>query len=71
MFSFIILQPEKIAFYAPVFGGIKNIYGGLLYIIMMIVYQRRHPDSLANHELHFYGALGGIVATLILFPGLL
>lgn len=71
MFGFIILQPEKIAFYLPGLGGIRNIFGGLLYILMMIVYQRKNPDSLSNHELHFYGALGGIAATLILFPALL
>jgi membrane associated rhomboid family serine protease len=71
MFSFIILQPDKIAFYIPGLGGIKNLYGGLLYIVMMIINQKRNPDSTTNLELHFYGTLGGVMATLMLFPAIL
>ena len=67
MFSFIILQPDKIAFYIPGLGGIKNLYGGLLYIGMMVINQKRNPDSPANLELHFFGALGGVMATFMLF----
>ena len=71
MFSYIILQPNIIAYFVPGIGAVKNIYGGLLFIIALIIYQRRSKNTFASHEVHFFGALGGIVTTIILFPGLL
>jgi len=71
MFSYIILQPNIIAYYVPGIGAVKNIHGGLLFIIALIIYQRRSKNTFASHEVHFFGALGGIVTTIILFRGLL
>jgi len=68
MFGFILLKPNYIAFYVPVFGGIKNIYGGLVYILVLIVYQRRSKNGMIDHELHFFGAAGGLAAAFALFP---
>ena len=68
MFGFMLLKPNYIAFYAPVVGGIKNSYAGLLYILALIVYQRRSKNEMINHEMHFFGALGGLTATFILYP---
>ena len=68
MFCYIILQPDVIAFYAPVLGEVKNIYGGLIYIVVMIIYQRRRRDERINSELHFFGALaGGCCAMALMF----
>ncbi|WP_345947696.1 rhomboid family intramembrane serine protease [Mucilaginibacter sp. PAMB04274] len=68
MFCYIILQPEVIAFYAPVLGAVKNIYGGLIYVVIMIIYQRRRRDERINIELHFFGALaGGCCAIALMF----
>lgn len=64
--SFMILVPNKIAFYLPFFGGVKNQYDALILILVLIVYQKRTNNPMINHELHFFGALGGIAATILL-----
>jgi membrane associated rhomboid family serine protease len=66
MMSYVLLQPDIIAFYLPVLGGVKNIFGGLICIVAFMVYQFRLSKENINHEVHFFGALGGIVATLLL-----
>jgi len=68
MMSYMILDPDYIAFYLPVFGGIRNIFAGLIVIAGLIVYQWRTKNEMMDHELHFYSAIGGIAGTLILFP---
>jgi len=71
MMSFMILEPDKIALYLPVYGGVKNSFMALLFIIGLIVYQYRSRNQLMNNELHFFCALGGIVVTIVLFPELI
>ncbi|MBD1385881.1 rhomboid family intramembrane serine protease [Mucilaginibacter rigui] len=66
MMSFMILQPYHIAFYIPVVGGVINMYTALIYIVFLIVYQLRTANPLVNNEVHFYGALGGIISALII-----
>lgn len=71
MFSFILLDPNYVALNIPGIGEIKNLYSGLLYILFLIGYSNRKDNQMINHELHFFGALGGIAATIILFPSVL
>ena len=71
MFAFMLIDPGHIVYYLPGYGGVKAIYVGLLYILMLIVYQRRSQNDLINHEYHFYGGLGGIITTLVLHPEIL
>src|SRR5579872_4919180 len=71
MFGYMILDPNHIVYHLPVLGGIKAIYGGLIYILMLIIYQKRKQNQMINHEYHFYGAIGGILATLALHPEIL
>ena len=71
MFGFMILDPNYIVYKISSGGGIKNIYGGLMYIVMLIIYQKRKGNEYINHEYHFYGALGGLAVTLILHPEIL
>ncbi|WP_345952977.1 rhomboid family intramembrane serine protease [Mucilaginibacter sp. PAMB04168] len=66
MLGYVMVQPDIIAFYLPVVGGIKNIYGGLICIIAYMIYQFRSDRANINHEVHFFGGLGGILATWIL-----
>lgn len=66
MMSFMILQPYHIAFYVPVLGGIINLYAVLIYILFLIGYQLRSQNPLVNNEVHFYGAIGGIISGLVL-----
>jgi len=69
IFSYIILRPNVIAYYLPVIGPVKNIYGGFYVLTGLIIYKWKSKNEMVNHEVHFYGALGGTVITLILFPG--
>lgn len=69
MFSYLLLKPGRIAFYAPVLGAINNLYFGLICIILLSAYQFRSKNELMNVEQHFFGAVGGLIMTLILFPG--
>ncbi|WP_429380305.1 rhomboid family intramembrane serine protease [Mucilaginibacter sp. UYCu711] len=69
MMSFMILAPSYIALYLPLIGGIKNIYASLIVLIGLIIYKVRSGNELMDHERHFFSALGGILITLVLFPG--
>jgi len=71
LMSYILLDPNYVAFYLPVVGGVKNIFAGLFVIVGLIVYQWKTGNEMMDHELHFYSAVGGILATLLLFPHLL
>lgn len=71
MFSYTILQPQVIAFYLPVIGGVRNEFDALIFIGGLIYYKIRSKNTMINHELHFFGALGGIVTTLIMFSRLI
>ncbi|MGZ3835599.1 MAG: rhomboid family intramembrane serine protease [Mucilaginibacter sp.] len=71
MFSFMLLAPAYPVYQLPIIGEVKNIYGGLIYILMLVIYQWRKKEDMINHEFHFYGAIGGILATLMLYPQIL
>jgi membrane associated rhomboid family serine protease len=64
--SFMILQPDMIAFYLPVIGGLKNKYDALILILVLIVYKMKTNNPMINHELHLFGAIGGIIGTVLL-----
>jgi membrane associated rhomboid family serine protease len=68
MMSYMILDPNQTAFYLPIVGGVKNIYAGLIVIVGLIIYQWRTGNDMMDHELHFYSTIGGIIATVVLFP---
>ena len=68
MLSFMMLQPYESGFYLPVVGAVNNMYSALIVIMGLIVYQARSKNPMINHEIHFFGALGGVAATLFLFP---
>jgi len=67
MFSLILLQPHLTAYYLPMIGKVTNLYGALIFIVGLIIYRLRTGNKMINHEGHFFGAFGGILATLILF----
>jgi membrane associated rhomboid family serine protease len=70
LFSFMLVQPHVIAFYLPVIGGVQNGYTALIYIALLIRLQFKNKSAY-SHELHFFGGLGGALATVLLFPNLL
>jgi membrane associated rhomboid family serine protease len=71
IFSYVILQPKRIAFYLPGLGPINNLYFGMVCIVVLFAYQRRSGNSLINYEQHFFGAIGGVLTTFLIFPTLI
>jgi membrane associated rhomboid family serine protease len=66
MLGYVLLQPDIIAFYVPMFGGVRNIWGGLICIVAYMIYSIKNGKANINHEVHFFGGLGGIAATIII-----
>jgi membrane associated rhomboid family serine protease len=68
LFSYILINPlSKIGiFLFPI--GIPAPFFGLLYLAYCWWASKKSYD-LINHEAHFYGALAGIIFTVILSPG--
>ncbi|QCK13350.1 rhomboid family intramembrane serine protease [Mangrovivirga cuniculi] len=63
IFSCIIFDPWREIYFVP------GIVFGVLYLIYSW-YQTRNARDQINHDAHFYGAVFGIIFTLILEPGL-
>lgn len=70
LFSFILFFPlSKIyLFFIPI--GIPAVLFGFLYLIYCAYASRQSRDNI-NHDAHFYGALTGIIATIIIVPGII
>lgn len=68
MFSFMMLAPQNQSLYLPVIGDIKNSYSILIYILVMIIFRKKKYHQMINLEQHFFGAVGGVMTTLLLFP---
>lgn len=66
MFAFMVIAPDFEVYELPVFGVVKNIYGGLAFILMLIIYQRKKKHENVNHEFHFFGAIGGLIMVFLL-----
>jgi membrane associated rhomboid family serine protease len=66
LFGFMIIDPHGSALNEPLIGSIENIYSGLLFIIALIFYKLKRKNEVINFDLHFYGAVGGILATLVM-----
>ena len=71
LFSYIILQPKRIALYLPELGPVNNLYFGLVSILVLFIYQWKTRNSLINYEQHLFGAIGGVITTFALFPALI
>jgi len=65
MFGLIIIAPNLTAFYLPVIGAVKSSWFGLYSIILLVAYHRRKSGTI-SYDAHFFGAMGGIAATLVL-----
>jgi membrane associated rhomboid family serine protease len=70
LFSFIMFYPmSKIyIFFIPI--GIPAVLFGILYLIYCAYMSKSSRDNI-NHDAHFYGAITGIVITIIIVPGIL
>lgn len=66
VFGFMYLEPTKTAIYLPGVGAVTNEYYALIYVALMVLLKKRITRSGANYELHFWGALGGIIITILI-----
>lgn len=65
LFAFMLLDPFGHAVNIAILGPIENIYTAPLYIAMLTYYKWKKKNEAINHDLHFYGAIGGIVVSLL------
>nr|WP_255563410.1 rhomboid family intramembrane serine protease [Mucilaginibacter rivuli] len=67
VFGYIMFDPlaKLQIMFIPI--GIPAILFGVLYLIYCVYASRRSADNI-NHDAHFYGAICGIVFTIILIP---
>lgn len=70
LFSFILFDPttKLYLFFIPI-GIPAYIFGGLY--LAYCVYASRNQYDRVNHDAHFYGALTGIVFTILMKPGII
>ncbi|MGP2550134.1 rhomboid family intramembrane serine protease [Mucilaginibacter rubeus] len=64
LFAFMLLDPFGHAVNVAVIGPIENIYTAPLYIAMLTYYKWKKKNEAINHDLHLYGAIGGIAVSL-------
>lgn len=67
VFSFIMFDPMTKMMILPLPIPIPAIIFGVLYLVYC-VYASRQEIGNVNHDAHFYGALNGILITIILYP---
>ena len=71
LFAFMILDPYGTAISFAFIGGVKNIVTGIIYILLLVYYKWKKGNEMINHDIHFYGAMGGLLAVLIVCPSVL
>lgn len=67
LFSFIMFDPMTKMMILPLPIPIPAIVFGVLYLVYCVYAGRQRADTI-NHDAHFYGALNGILITIILYP---
>lgn len=70
LFSYILFNPLSKLLIFPIPFGIPAIVFGPLYLIYSVYASRNARDGI-NHDAHFYGALTGLIFTILFVPGIL
>ncbi|RYG21771.1 MAG: rhomboid family intramembrane serine protease [Chitinophagaceae bacterium] len=70
LFSFILFFPLSKIMVLPIPFGIPSILFGVLYLVYCYYMSKQAKDNI-NHDAHFFGALTGIIITLVLVPGII
>jgi membrane associated rhomboid family serine protease len=70
LFSFILFEPLSSLYIFPIPFPIYAIIFGVLYLIYCWYASKSSRDNI-NHDAHFFGAITGIVITIILVPHIL
>jgi membrane associated rhomboid family serine protease len=68
LFSYILFQPFTSMMIFPLPIPIWAIIFGPLYLVYC-VYASRHSRDHINHDAHFFGALAGLIVTVLIVPG--
>jgi len=70
LFSFILFMPFSTMYIMPIPIPIWAIVFGPLYLVYCVYAAKQSRDNI-NHDAHFYGALAGIILTIVLQPGII
>ncbi|RKD13173.1 rhomboid family intramembrane serine protease [Pelobium manganitolerans] len=67
LFSYILFSPFSSLFIIPIPFPIPAIVYGVLFLVYSS-YASRHANDGINHDAHFYGAISGVLITVLLYP---
>ncbi len=67
LFSYILFNPLTTLIIFPIPIPIPAIIYGVLFLVYCVYAARQDGDGI-NHDAHFFGALAGIIITIILIP---
>ncbi|RYD81078.1 MAG: rhomboid family intramembrane serine protease [Sphingobacteriales bacterium] len=70
LFSYILFNPMSKIFIMFIPIGIPAVVFGILYLIYCAYASKNSRDGI-NHDAHFYGALTGLIFTIIFVPGII
>jgi len=70
VFSFILFNPTTELYIFPIPFGIKSVFFGIIYLAYC-VYASKQGRGTINHDAHFFGALSGIMITVLLYHGVI
>ena len=70
LFSYILYNPMSKIYIMFIPIGIPAVVFGILYLIYCAYASRNSRDHI-NHDAHFFGALTGLIFTIIFVPGIL
>jgi membrane associated rhomboid family serine protease len=68
LFSYILFQPFSSMIIFPLPIPIWAIIFGPLYLLYCVYASRQSRDNI-NHDAHFFGALAGLIVTVLIVPG--
>jgi len=70
LFGYILFNPLSKLYIMFIPIGIPAVVFGVLYLIYCM-YASRHSRDHINHDAHFFGALTGLIFTVIFVPGII
>lgn len=70
LFSFILFEPYSGIMIFPIPIPIPAVIFGVIYLIYCQVALKKFSDGI-NHDAHFWGAIAGVISTIILIPNIL
>jgi membrane associated rhomboid family serine protease len=70
IFSYILFQPFSSMYIMPIPFGIWAVAFGPLYLVYCAYASKQSRDNI-NHDAHLYGALSGMILTVLLMPGVI